>query len=105
MLKIKCLYIYFLWYDKNIGVFVMKLKFSNLIWGVFFLLAATFILFNQFDHFFNIGIGSIIVSILALLIIVQCIAHLRFAALPIPIAVLYVIFQTPLDLQQYRQKY
>ncbi|MDR2543753.1 MAG: hypothetical protein LBC80_09955 [Treponema sp.] len=76
----------------------MKIRFSNLIWGTFLLLAAGFLLFNQFDNFMNISVGSIIVSILALAFIVQCIAHLRFAFLPIPIAVLYVIFQAPLEL-------
>jgi len=83
----------------------MNFKFSNLIWGTFLLLAATFILINQFDNFMNIGIGSIIVAILALVFIVQCIANLRFAFLPIPLAVLYVIFQAPLDLPYIQTKY
>ncbi|MCL2442197.1 MAG: hypothetical protein FWD13_01885 [Treponema sp.] len=76
----------------------MKIKFSNLIWGTFLLLAAAFLLFNQFDNFIDIGIGSIIVSILALTIIVQCIANMQFYVLPIPLAVLYYIFQIPLNL-------
>ena len=77
---------------------MFRFKFSNFIWGTFLLLAAAFLLFNQFNNFINIGIGSIIVSVLALLVIVQCIAHLRFSALPIPFAVLYIIFQSPLEL-------
>jgi len=76
----------------------MKIKFSNLIWGTFLLLAAAFLLFNQFDNFIDIGIGSIIISVLAIIIIVQCIAHMSFFVLPVPLAVLYYIFQIPLNL-------
>ncbi|MDR3013297.1 MAG: hypothetical protein LBU70_08840 [Chitinispirillales bacterium] len=76
----------------------MKHGFSKLIWGTFLLLAAVFIVVNQFDGFTNFGIGSIIAAILALAFIVQCVAHLRFAPLPIPFAVLYIVFQSTLGL-------
>jgi predicted membrane protein len=76
----------------------MKIKFSNLIWGTFLLLAAAFILINQLNGFTNIGIGSIIAAILSLAFFVQCIADLNSSLLPIPLAVLYIIFRTPLDL-------
>jgi len=76
----------------------MKIRYSNLVWGTFFLLVAAFLLVNQFNNFMEIGIGSIIVSFLSIAFIVQCIAHLSFAPLPIPVAVLYIIFQTPLGL-------
>jgi len=76
----------------------MKFRFSNLIWGTFLLLAAVSIVFNQIDGFADIGIGSIIAAILSLAVMVQCIMHLRFAPLPIPLAVLYIVFQTPLEL-------
>jgi len=76
----------------------MKFRFSKLIWGTFLLLAAVFIVFNQIGGFANIGIGSLIVAMLSLAVIVQCIAHLHFASLPIPLAVLYIVFQTPLEL-------
>ena len=74
------------------------MRFSNLIWGTFFLLVAVFVLFNQIDGFTNIGIGSIIATVFSLAIIMQCIAHLSFAPLPIALAILYFIFQTPLEL-------
>ncbi|MCL1917501.1 MAG: hypothetical protein FWG14_04185 [Peptococcaceae bacterium] len=61
------------------------------------LLIAAFVLTNQFNGFVNIGIGSIIVAALALAFAVQCITHLAFAPLPIPLAVLYIIFQGPLN--------
>jgi hypothetical protein len=62
------------------------------------LLAAVFVLVNQLDGFTNIGIGSIVAAILSLAVIVECISHLRFAPLPIPLAILYIIFRTPLGL-------
>jgi len=77
-------------------------KSSKLIWGTFFLLAATLIVFSQVNGFADIGVGSIIIAVLSLAVIVQSIAHLRFAPLPIPLAVLYVIFQTPLNLPHIR---
>ena len=73
-------------------------RFSNFIWGIFLLLIAAFILINQLNGFSDIGVGSIIVGIISLVVIVHCIAHLWFAALPIPLAVLYLVFQEPLNL-------
>jgi hypothetical protein len=76
----------------------MRFGFSKLIWGTFFLLAAALILFNQVDGFAHIGAGSVVAAVLSLAVIVECVARLRFAPLPIPLAVLYVIFQAPLGL-------
>lgn len=76
----------------------MKFSFSKLIWGAFLLLAAALIVLNQIGGFAEMGVGSIIAAVLSLAVIVQCVAHLHFAALPIPIAVLYIIFQQPLEL-------
>jgi hypothetical protein len=76
----------------------MRFRFSKLIWGTFLLLAATLIIFNQIGGFADIGVGSIIAAVLSLAVVVQCIASAHFAPLPIPIAVLYVIFQQPLEL-------
>jgi hypothetical protein len=74
------------------------MKFSKLTWGTFLLLAAALILFNQVDGLAHIGVGSVIAAVLSLALIVECTARLRFAPLPIPLAVLYMIFQAPLEL-------
>ena len=76
----------------------MKTRYSNLIWGTFLLLAAVFILLNQFNDFADIGIGSIIVAALSLIFLVQCIVDGRFALIPVSLAVLYITFQTSLEL-------
>ena len=83
----------------------MNIKFSKLILGTFLLLVAVFIIVNQFDNFMNISIGSIIAAALSLVFIVHCIAHLRFAFLPVPLAVLYIIFQTPFALPDMQPRY
>jgi len=76
----------------------MKSRFSNLFWGIVLLLVAAFVLTNNFIGFDGIGIGRIIISILALAFIVQCIASLQIAPLVLPLAVLYFIFREPLGL-------
>jgi len=82
----------------------MKIGFSKLIWGTFLLLAAVFVLFNQFNGFTRLGIGSIIAAVLSVIFLVQCIADRNFALLPIPVAVLYIVFRAPLDLPAIRTK-
>jgi predicted membrane protein len=76
----------------------MNFRLSNFVWGMFLLLAAAFVLLNQFEDFVHIGTGSLIAAILSLFVIVICMVHLRFALLPVPLAILYIIFQTPLEL-------
>jgi hypothetical protein len=80
----------------------LKSGFSKLFWGVLLLLAAALVLTNNFIGFADIGIGSIIIAILALAFIAQCIARLHIAPLVIPIAVLYFIFWEPLGLPEIR---
>ncbi|GBU22218.1 hypothetical protein R80B4_02124 [Fibrobacteres bacterium R8-0-B4] len=76
----------------------MRFNFSKLIWGAFLLLVAALIVLNQINGFADIGIFSVIAAVLSLAAVVQCVARLHFAALPIPLAVLYIIFQQPLGL-------
>jgi hypothetical protein len=76
----------------------MRFRFSNFLWGVFLLIAAAFVLTRNSFSFADIGIGSIVIAILALAFIVQCLARLHIAPLVIPLVVLYFIFRKPLDL-------
>jgi len=76
----------------------MRFRSSNAGWGILLLLIAAFVLLNQFTDFTHIGIGSLIAVAIAVVMIVQCIARMNFAPLPIPLAALYFVFQVPLDL-------
>jgi predicted membrane protein len=78
----------------------MRIKFSSFIWGIFLIFIAAFIVFNQFDNFADLGIGSIIVASLAIIFIISCIASLNIAHLPVPLAVLYIIFHAHLNLPE-----
>jgi hypothetical protein len=76
----------------------MRSRISNFFWGIFLLIAAAFVLTRNSFGFADIGIGSIVIAILALAFIVQCLARLHIAPLVIPLVVLYFIFREPLDL-------
>ena len=71
---------------------------SKWTFGLFLLLAAALILSNQFGGFVELGIGSIITAALALAFLLHCIINPLFGAIPIPLAVLYCVFQSPLNL-------
>ena len=80
----------------------MRFKASNITWGVCLLFVAAFILVNQFSDFARIGIGSIIAIIMATAFIAQSVIRRRFSELPIPLAVLYLVLQSPLGLPTIR---
>lgn len=80
----------------------MKPVFSKIIWGCFLLLAAVFVLTNQFGNFTSLSAGTIIAAVLAVMFIVQCIADMSISIIPLPLAVLYYIFQAPLGLPYIR---
>jgi len=71
---------------------------SKLAWGLFWLLIAALILANYFGGFVQLGAWSVIIAAIAFAILVYCIATLSIASVPIPLAALYYIFQTPLEL-------
>jgi len=71
-------------------------SFSKLGWGIFALSIATLILVNHFGGFLELGFWSVLGSAVALAAIVINLAKLSFAGLPIPLALLYYIFQVPL---------
>jgi predicted membrane protein len=77
---------------------VWKYRYSNGIWGIFFLMMAAFIIIGQFTgtQFAELKAGSWIVAGLAAIVVVQCIATLRFQAMPFALAILYYVFRYPL---------
>jgi len=77
---------------------VVKVRASKWVWGVALLLIAALILSNYFGGFVELGVWSIIFATVALVVLVTSIAYLSIASLPLPLAALYYIFQTPLDL-------
>jgi hypothetical protein len=72
--------------------------FSKLVWGLLLFLAAAFIVANQLGGFVEIGFWSILVGALALAYSLACLIKLKLDSLPIPLAILYIVIQNPLEL-------
>ena len=75
-------------------------SFSKLVWGLLLFLAAAFIIANQIGGFIEIGFWSILVGTLALAYTLACLIRLKIDWLPIPLAILYIILQSPLNLPE-----
>lgn len=74
------------------------MKHKNLFWGLFFLLAALFVLFSQVISFGEIGVWTILATIFLAALAIQSGATRNFYGLFFSIALLYAIYQDPLDL-------
>lgn len=74
------------------------MKAKNLFWGAFFLVSAVFVIACQTGAFGQIGILSILATILLIGIAIQSIIHLNFFGVFVPAALLYIIYQQPLHL-------
>ncbi len=72
------------------------MKNRNWFWGSFFLLAAIFVLASQFGSFGEIGILSILATVLLVAIIIHSAIRLNFFGIFLPVAFLYPIYQKPL---------
>jgi len=75
-----------------------KARASKIAWGLFWVLMAGLVLANYFVGFVELGVWSIIIAAIAAVALFHSLATLNIAALPIPLAALYYIFQVPLDL-------
>ena len=73
-------------------------SFAKLGWGIFVLAIAALILINHFGGFIELGFWSVLGASVALAAIVIDLFKLSFASLPLPLALLYYIFQIPLGL-------
>ena len=81
-----------------------KSIFSRWAWGIAFLLVAALLVVNYLGFGFGVlgelSFWSIIFAALAVIVLVSNIASLSIASLPLPLAALYYIFQTPLGWPQ-----
>lgn len=65
-------------------------------WGVFFILAAVFVVATQVTDFVKIGVWSILGALLLLAILIDSIPRRNFFGIFIPLALMYEIFWQPL---------
>jgi len=75
---------------------IMKSK--NIIWGIYFILAAVLVIFYQLGSFAGIGIPSFVFTVLLIPIIFQSVRHLNFFGIVFPIALLLIVFKEPLGI-------
>lgn len=74
------------------------MKKSNWFWGLFFIAAAVFVIAGQIGAFGQIGILSIIETILLVAIVIHSVVYRNIFFSVIPFAFLYLIYQGPLHL-------
>lgn len=72
------------------------MKHTKWFWGVFFVLAAAFVVASQVTDFVQIGFWSILGTILLVALFVQSLIHRNFFGVFLPVALLYAIFCQPL---------
>ncbi|SHH61372.1 hypothetical protein SAMN02745823_00479 [Sporobacter termitidis DSM 10068] len=76
----------------------MKHRHNNWFWGVFFVLAAVFVVASQVTSFTQIGFWSILAAVLLAAVFIQSLIHLNYFGVFLSLALGYVIFQIPLRL-------
>lgn len=74
-------------------------KHRNLFWGLYFLLAAVFVIASQFASFLTIDTWTIILTVLIAAVFIHSVVSLEFFGIFVPIALLYYIYQKPLTEQ------
>lgn len=74
------------------------MKSRNWFWGIFFLLAAIFVIAIQIGSFGQIGFFSIAATILLAAFFIHSIIYRNFFGIFVPLALLYMIYQQPLKL-------
>ncbi len=73
------------------------MKNRNWFWGVFFILAAIFVVASQTTAFGQFGFWSILATVLLIALMVKSIMSHSFFGIFLPLALLYMIYQNPLN--------
>ncbi len=72
------------------------MKHRNWFWGLFFLAAAVFIVASPTGMFGQIGVVSLLVSILLVAVIAKSLQERNFFGVFVPVALLYLIYRQPM---------
>jgi hypothetical protein len=72
---------------------------KKIFWGLFFIVAAAFIIINQLGYFTNIGLFSLILTIFVTAIFISSVYHVNFFGILFSIAVILIIYNEPLHLE------
>ncbi len=74
------------------------MKHNNWFWGVFFVLAAVFVVASQLTDFMVIGFWTIAASVLLAAVFIQSLVKLNFFGVFVSLALAYMLYQNPLGL-------
>lgn len=76
------------------------MKHKHWFWGIFFVLAAVFVIVSQVavNSFAQIGFWSILAAVVLAAVLIQSLVHLNYFGVFLSLALAYWIFQVPLDL-------
>lgn len=74
------------------------MKSRNWFWGVFFLLAAVFVIACQVGAFVKVDFISIVATVLLVALLIHSLINLNYFGIFLPVALLYMIYQKPLGL-------
>lgn len=74
------------------------MKHRNWFWGVFFVLAAIFVVASQIISFTQIGFWSILATVLLAAVFIESLIKLNYFGVFLPLALAYIIYQKPLGL-------
>ena len=72
------------------------MKNKNWFWGLFFIVAAALIVFNQFGYLADISLVSLVLTILLVPIIIKSLTTFNFTGILFPLAFLGIIYAEPL---------
>ena len=75
------------------------MKSRNWFWGVFFILAAIFVVASQTGSFGEISFISLLATVLLAALLIKSLVNLEFFGIFLSLALLYLIYQEPLGLQ------
>ncbi len=74
------------------------MKIRKIVWGLFFIAAAAFVLMLYLGSFENISLLPVLISILLVPVIIESLVHLNFLGVFFPLAFLGILYAEPLGI-------
>jgi len=74
-------------------------KFNKIFWGLFFLVAGAFVIFNQLGYYTNFELLPLILTIFIIAILIKSIYPVKFFGILFSLAALVILYDKPLGLE------
>lgn len=76
------------------------MKSSKIFWGIFFILAAVYVVISKFGILPDVGVFSIIITVFLLWVFVEGIRHVNFYEMLLSIACICIVYDEPLGITE-----